>query len=308
MNVLVLTETSDLAGDLIVLELRRRGVPYWRLNTDTFPNDSEISYNFMTSSVTFHTSTAQFSSRDVGAVWCRHLPRTAHPDPYVDKESRAFLLGLWREIPWTWVNDPSAVALASNKLWQLRVASEIGLDVPTTVVTNRIQSVLETFGSRQVVVKTVGGAGIERDGIRQRLYSQLLLLTAMDSAAVKSAPCIFQESAKPGVDVRVTVAGDQVFATDIDVPDKFLDWRAAPSGAVRYRAIDLPGDLAQQCLELCRAAGISYAAFDFVRQPGGRYVFLEVNPSGQWGWIEHATRQPITAAIVDVLVRCVSVA
>jgi glutathione synthase/RimK-type ligase-like ATP-grasp enzyme len=301
VTVLVLTETSDLAADLIILELRRRGIEFWRLNSDTFPDECEITRSFGPSSIVFRSGTAQFSSEDVDAAWSRHAPRVAHPDPYVDQETHTFLAGLWQEMPWKWVNKPSAVAVAGNKLWQLRVAAEIGLDTPATVVTNRVQSVVDMFGSRPVVVKTIGGAGIERDGTRQNLYAQLHSLSAKDAAAVHAAPCIFQESAKPGTDVRVTVTGDRVFATDIVVAEAFTDWRSAPPSDVRYKAIDLPGETAGHCLRLCRIAGLSYAAFDFVRQPTGRYVFLEVNPSGQWGWLEHATGQPITSAIVDTL-------
>lgn len=303
MSVLVLTEMGDLAADLIVLELRRRGVPYHRLNTDLFPDALEISYNPSDASITFESATGKFCSQEVGASWCRHSITSIHPDPYVDREAKTFLSALWQQVHWFWVNAPSAVATASNKLWQLKTASEIGFEIPVTIVTNRLREVQRAFGTGPIVVKTVGGAAIEYRGTRHHLFSQLLELQQITSDEVKAAPCIFQEPVKPGVDVRVTVAGDTVFGTDIDVPEDALDWRGVPPEAVRYRARELPQEVIQHCLALCRAVGLTYGAFDFVRQPGDRYVFLEINPSGQWGWIEHATGQPITAAIVDVLVQ-----
>jgi hypothetical protein len=302
MTVLVLTETGDLAADLIVLELRRRDVTYRRLNIDRFPADLAIGYDPGRSCAVFGAGAERFRSDEISVTWCRRPPRFPRHDLYVNRESEAFLDGVWGAMTWVWVNDPAAVTTAGNKLWQLRTAPAVGLEVPVTLVTNQVEHVRDRFRPGSVIAKTIGGAGIDRNGIRQHLYSQLLSPAELDPAAVKAAPCIFQEPVKPGVDVRVTVADDHVFATDIDAPAEFVDWRAAPPEAVGYRPVDVPAEVAERCVQLCRTAGLVYGAFDFVRQPGGRYVFLEVNPSGQWGWIERATGQPITKAIADILV------
>jgi glutathione synthase/RimK-type ligase-like ATP-grasp enzyme len=302
MTVLVLAVTNDLAADLVVMELRRRAVPYQRLNIDDFPFGLEIIYDPHESSAKFMTGTRQLYSHDVTAAWCRRSWRSNHPDLYVRREIDFFLQGLWLEMTWPWVNDPKAVDRANNKMWQLRAAAEVGFDTPVTLVGNHAAEVSDKFRPGPLVAKTIGGAAIERNGIREHLFSQRISLGDLDSAAVKAAPCIFQEQVKPGIDVRVTVAGDRVFATDICVSPDYLDWRAAPQGIVSYRTIDLPAEVTKCCLELCRIAGLTYGAFDLVRRPDGRYVFLEVNASGQWGWIEYATGQRITEAIVDALV------
>ena len=302
MTVLVLAVTNDLAADLVVLELQRRAIPYLRLNINDFPFNLEIIYDPRKSSAMFMTGARQLYSHDVGAAWCRRSWRSTHPDPYVRREVDFFLQGLWLEMAWPWVNDPAAVDRANNKLWQLRAAAEAGFDTPLTLIGNRGAEVSDKFRPGPLVAKTIAGAAIERDGVREHLFSQHISLEELDSAAVKAAPCIFQEQVKPGIDVRVTVVGDRVFATDICVPSAYLDWRAAPRRTVSYRPVDLPAEVAKCCLELCRIAGLTYGAFDLVRQPNGGYVFLEVNASGQWGWIERATGQRITEAIVDTLI------
>jgi glutathione synthase/RimK-type ligase-like ATP-grasp enzyme len=302
MTVLVLAVTNDLAADLVVMELRRRAVPYQRVNIDDFPFDLEIIYNPHKSSAKFITGTRQLYSNDVTAAWCRRAWRSNHSDLYVRREVDFFLQGLWPEMAWPWVNDPEAVDRANNKMWQLRAAAKVGFDTPVTLVGNHAAEVSDKFRSGPLVAKTIGGAAIERNGIREHLFSQSISLGDLDPAAVKAAPCIFQEQVKPGMDVRVTVVGDRVFATDIRVPSDYLDWRAAPQGIVSYCTINLPAEVTKCCLELCRIAGLTYGAFDLVRRPDGRYMFLEVNASGQWGWIEYATGQRITEAIVDALV------
>jgi glutathione synthase/RimK-type ligase-like ATP-grasp enzyme len=302
MTILVLAVSSDLAADLIVIELRRRAVPYQRINVNDFPFGLEITYDPRSSSAIFTSGNRRLYSGDVSAAWCRRSWRSTHPDPYVRRETDFFLNGLWREMTWLWVNDPAAVDRANNKLWQLSVAAKIGFDTPLTLFSNQAKEVSDKFSPGPLVAKTIGGAAIERDGIREHLFSQCISLEELDSAAVKAAPCIFQEQAKPGIDVRVTVAGEHVFATDIAAPPGYLDWRAAPWETVSYHPVDLPAEVKKCCLEMCRIAGLTYGAFDLVRQPSGRHVFLEVNASGQWGWIEQATGQRITEAIVDCLV------
>jgi glutathione synthase/RimK-type ligase-like ATP-grasp enzyme len=300
MTVLVLTDTGDLAADLIVLELQRRAIRYRRLNIDDFPAHLQIVYDPVDSSAIFFARGEQFNSADVGAAWYRRSRQFTYQDPYIQHEISVFLQCLWQEMTWPWVNDPIAVDKANSKLWQLRIASEIGFDIPDTLVGNQRSRVAGRFTPGPFIAKTLGGAAIERYGKRYDLFSQLIPLSELEEAAVEAAPCIFQESVKPGMDVRVTVVGEHVFATDIDAPAGYADWRAAPREAIN--PVDLPTEVVKRCRELCRTAGLSYGAFDFVRQPGDRYVFLEVNPSGQWGWIEHATGQRITEAIVDVLV------
>jgi glutathione synthase/RimK-type ligase-like ATP-grasp enzyme len=68
----------------------------------------------------------------------------------------------------------------------------------------------------------------------------------------------------------------------------------------------LPADLAERCLELVRAYGLEFAAIDLVRARDGRYVFLEINPNGQWAWLEQVTGLPLRSRLVDLLERRVS--
>jgi hypothetical protein len=106
------------------------------------------------------------------------------------------------------------------------------------------------------------------------------------------------------VDVRVTVVGDQLFAAEIDArgsssPD---DFRGAEDEC-RFAACDLPPEEAARLRALVGALGLSFAAADYRRRDDGTWFFLELNPAGQWGFVEARTGQPITEAVADLLVR-----
>jgi beta-lactam-binding protein with PASTA domain len=47
--------------------------------------------------------------------------------------------------------------------------------------------------------------------------------------------------------------------------------------------------------------GLAYGAFDLRRREDGEHVFLEVNPGGQWLYVEDATGLPITEAVAGLL-------
>ena len=71
MTVLVLTDTGDLAADLIVLELQRRAIQYRRLNVDHFPDRMQIVYDPVSSSAAFLANSEEFYSDDVSVAWFR---------------------------------------------------------------------------------------------------------------------------------------------------------------------------------------------------------------------------------------------
>jgi glutathione synthase/RimK-type ligase-like ATP-grasp enzyme len=50
-----------------------------------------------------------------------------------------------------------------------------------------------------------------------------------------------------------------------------------------------------------RRLGLAYGAIDLIETPEGGHVFLEVNPGGEWGMLEHDLGLPISEAIADAL-------
>ena len=119
------------------------------------------------------------------------------------------------------------------------------------------------------------------------------------------APGIFQEYVPKRVETRITIVGDEVFASEIDSqsnPATIHDWRRDFANT-RYRTHELPVAVAKKCLDFVRMLNLKFGALDFVIRPDGAYVFLEINPNGQWLWIENLTGLPIGNAIATLLTR-----
>jgi D-alanine-D-alanine ligase-like ATP-grasp enzyme len=106
-------------------------------------------------------------------------------------------------------------------------------------------------------------------------------------------------------EVRVTMIGDRCFGLRIDsqVDERTrFDWRKHQDPAtIPYMAWDIPDSVRKMCAEMLTRLGLVYGAFDFIVVPDGTYTFLEINPHGQWVWVEEFSGQPLAEAFVDLL-------
>jgi glutathione synthase/RimK-type ligase-like ATP-grasp enzyme len=118
---------------------------------------------------------------------------------------------------------------------------------------------------------------------------------------VQYAPVIFQEYVE-GLDLRVTVVGGDVFAAEIDARRTTypVDMRMV-IGEAPIRGVELPADLIDTVLSLMRELGLRFGAIDMRRTPEGKFFFLEVNPAGQWLFVERRTGLQISQAVADLL-------
>jgi glutathione synthase/RimK-type ligase-like ATP-grasp enzyme len=71
----------------------------------------------------------------------------------------------------------------------------------------------------------------------------------------------------------------------------------------KYMAYELAAETARLLGGLINRLGLVYGAIDLRLTPEGRYVFLEINPAGQFLYIEHATGQPIAATLAQTLLK-----
>lgn len=242
------------------------------------------------------------------AVWWR---RPQHPviAPEVARQShRLFaaaetheaLTGIWHALDARWVNDPARDQVAHHKAYQLRVAHAADLAIPHTVITNdpdEARSFVDSKGYRDVIYKAFTGTETEWRETRLLRESEVALLDN-----VRYAPVIFQEYVPAVFDLRVTVVGEQVFAAAIHSQETEypVDVRMDIASA-RMEPHELPDAVVDRLHDLMARLGLVYGAIDMRLRPDGKYVFLEINPAGQFLFIEQATGQPISAALADVL-------
>jgi hypothetical protein len=309
--ILLVTNRGDLTADWLVIELRRRGASFLRFNTEDFPTSVQFAWTDAGESV-MGISGRQVDLRRISAVWWRRplAPRVPSSDPalqnWLSREAQAALDAIWGAVSAVWVNDPARNRAAGRKPCQLRAAQSYGLHVPLTLVSNdpqRLAAFAASVGSRIVCKPLTHGEVDDRRG----LVFWTRVLGVDDIAALSVAgpePYLIQELIAKAYDIRVTVVGETIFAARIESPPdapRFVDWRRSDIAALRHSVERLPDEIAAACIGLTRHFGLKFAAIDLARRSDGGHTFFEINPNGQWAWIEQRTGLSIAAGLVDLL-------
>lgn len=317
-TVLVLTQQLDAHADLVIAELNRREVPVVRFDTADFPQRATLvarNTQGLWKGILVTENRSFELEQIVSILYRRPTPFELDPtlspsgQQFASAEARMAIGGLLRSANCTWINHPEKIVSADYKPWQLQVASDCGLEVPVSLITNEPAAVFDFFEhcQGQLIYKTLsGGLIMSESGEAVSIYTNRVTLDdlRMEGERVRSTACFFQELIPKKVELRITIVGTHVFSAEISYrdPDQAaLDWRTAYHN-VQYRVYDLPEAISRTCLAFVQRLGLSFAALDMIVTPDNRYVLLEANACGQWGWIENATGLPICEAIVDLLV------
>ena len=204
------------------------------------------------------------------------------------------------------MNHPCATEMARAKAAQLTLAVKAGLRVPRTYIGNKPREVLRFVDSCRdgAIAKSltwfVGQDG--RFSFTKRVDAKMLRRTP---AAVAYSPLIYQEYIAKEYEVRVTCVGQRVFAARIlsqrnDATK--IDWRR-DQFTIDYEIIDLPRSILKKLHFVRIQLGLVFAAFDLIVTPSSECVFLEVNATGNWMWIEKKLGLPISEAVAKWLAR-----
>ncbi|MCK4636490.1 MAG: hypothetical protein KAT49_01270, partial [Methanomicrobia archaeon] len=120
-------------------------------------------------------------------------------------------------------------------------------------------------------------------------------------------PMIFQKRIEKKYDIRVTVIGNQVYATAIhsqEHNETKIDWRLWDMHHdidLKHSKFDLPKRIVQLCLKITQRFNLNFSAIDLIYSTNNKYYFLEMNPNGQWAWIEEKVGFPIRDSIINYL-------
>jgi len=126
-----------------------------------------------------------------------------------------------------------------------------------------------------------------------------------DDSLICNAPGIFQENIPKQVELRITVIGRKIFAVEIqsqDHKESTHDWRGLKAGDLHHCPHDLLEPIQAMYLRFLDHFDLAYGAIDMILTADGEYIFLENNPSGQFGWIEKLTGLPLTATLAELLI------
>ena len=290
-TVLVLTHQFDPTDDLVVDELNRRDVPLFRADIGQFPGELTATAELASSAwsgvlrlgeraVRLDAVTGVYYRRPTGFRFAEAM--SGEEKRWATIQARLGFGGvLAAQNPW--LNHPHMIAFAEYKPVQLAAARAFVGSLP--------RAVCKPFG---------GNTFADSDGLHQIFCTGVT--AEQITGSVRHTAHLFQERVPKSHEIRLTVVDDEMFAARIDAGSAagHQDWRS-DYRHLAYSAAEIPDGVGDAVRALLRRMRLRFAALDFVVDHDGRWWFVELNPNGQWGWIEDEVGFPIATAVARAL-------
>lgn len=316
MSVLLITNKADVTTDFIVKELRTKGVAFYRLNTEEIGTTVHVSFSINEQKYIL-VDAVQNISIDLLTIKSIYFRRpefkadfsevTPEEAKFLRSEILSTIEGLFKILKNAfWLNTVENIRIAESKIYQLMLAKEIGFTVPPTIVTNVPSKALIFYdiNKQSCVIKPIRSGLIVNANDQEVIFTSKIDLDKTNANRIKQCPILLQKFIDKQFDLRITVVGRNIFAAQIHSQtseDALIDWRKS-SKSLSYSAIKLPHEIENLCFNLTERLNLNFGAIDMVVDKKGRYFFLEINPNGQWAWIERQLDFPIAKTITELLI------
>lgn len=315
-KVLIITNKSDVTSDFIVKELKQRKIDFFRFNTEELTKSCFITLDFAKDSFVIHDKITNKKNelREFSSVYFRRpeLPTvndsdlTTGEETFLKNEIAYTLEGVYKIIRNAyWVSPLFSIRQAENKIYQLDVAKSIGFVIPESIVTNDYDEFIHFYerNDRNCIIKPIKSGLIKDKTGSKVIFTNSLSDIPISKKEFEMSPNYIQKRIQKKGDIRVTMVGDKIFATFIHSQDENqtkTDWRRGEN-ELKHTRIELPDSINDKCNELMSKLNLRFGAIDLIMDEAGQFTFLEINPNGQWAWIERQTGYKISTEIVNLL-------
>ncbi|MGH3546085.1 MAG: ATP-grasp ribosomal peptide maturase [Mycobacteriales bacterium] len=308
-TILVLTSPRDTTADLVVTALTERGAPVFRCDTAEFLDLLNVGAVLVDGGTNWSGRLrTPHRSVELEQIRCGYYrrPSAFAPDHSFDAATRDWIslqarLGFGGVLAAAvrWLNHPSRIGYAEYKPVQLTAAARAGLTVPPTLITND-PATAERFARDvgELIYKPLSTQGTPGTAV----YTNRISAAQLADSAIGHTAHLFQQWVNKQYEVRLIVVDEQYLATAITAGSDAarVDWRT-DYAALSYHIVSTPMRVREGVARLLRDLDLRFAAADFAVTKGGEWVFLDLNPNGQWAWIAKHTGLDIAGTIADAL-------
>jgi len=303
-KVLLISNSYDFSTDFVAVELNRQGTEYLRINRDEL-KDYLIEFDPITPEITGQYKDYSFtvSTKYLESIYFRaptflrdiFQENISEEEQLIRTQWTAFVRSLCVFENIKWVNNPVDIYKAEIKPYQLFMANKLGIKVPHTIISNKILNI----GHKHRAIKSIDTAIISKGNEEGFVYTEIYNQNELKEEKY-SSPFFIQQGLVPKLDVRVTVVDEFVVAVAI-TGDKTIDddWRRYKN-KLNYILLDLPEKVKDFCLHFVKALNLNFGAIDLILHES-EYYFVEINPTGEWSWLQQNTGFRFDSLIVNSL-------
>lgn len=312
-------QTDGAVARLLGAALAARGARWVWLELDRFPVDVGLRAALEGGDYGGWLRTPAGERVDLGglrAAWVRRLdvgatlPREGLPPGARGAcltESSAAALGVLESLACPVIDRPYAIIRAEHKAWQLVQAAQVGLSLSPTLVSNDPEGVHAwAAGAPPLIAKMLAAQPVQVGGQTQVMQTSAVSAEDLQElGGLELAPLTLQHRVPKALEARVVVVGERWLAAGLDsqrLAGAEVDWRRGGAGLyTAFTPLALPDEVGQRLVALNRRLGVRFGSADLILTPAGEWVFLEMNPGGNWDWLQEHTGLDIAGALADLL-------
>ena len=297
-QILIFTNSTDETTSYIISNYFWQA-HFFRVDVDRFGD-----YNFAVENEGWSISTkySRITSDNVDSIYYRKpmLPDLREYDSQyhlmIQRDIISVINGIADSFTGKVLTKPSILRKTENKIYQLLYAVGHGWKIPQSYIGNDIAACKYYANNTSIIKpitigKTYGKSGWE-------LYQTNIFKSLYEDISI--TPIYLQEYIPKQFEVRVTIIGKNIYPVRIDTQNR-VDWRTDYQNH-RYTSIICPDRIRLKCCQMMDDFNLVFGAFDFIVTPQNEWIFLEVNPNGQWLWLEQSLKLDISKKIVDYLI------
>lgn len=295
-NILIITCSYDKTVDYII-DRYKNDADFFRFNVDSFA-DYRITITQTSWKITY--GNYSITKDTVSSIYYR---KPSFPDVsgfaleyqnMIKSDILALIDGIVNSFDGTVLTKPYLLRRAENKIFQLIYVQNKSILVPDSFIGN---SNGWTDIEKQKIIKPVSVGKIET--LNGSAIIQTNLMHENDEYdSLELTPIYIQEYLHKSFEVRITVIDNDYYAVKI-ISDNNIDWRAGDNN--QYELIDIPADVKNTIRTMMNDFQLRFGAFDYIVDNNGKWYFLEINPNGQWQWLECILGVSISSSIMKIL-------
>ena len=289
--LLIITDSTDVTSDCIIQEFRKFGYKdFIRFNTDLFESyDIEVMFHGF--SITDPTGRT-INEETISALYWRKPWMTIEPEPYTldnfEYQQRKYL-----------VRDIVNLCIRRNNVYHLvepYAEQRVG-KIIQMIVAEKYFPIPEWKIISGNKVKTLSPPWLVKTLYNMRVGMNSPKVSAWTSDTLSpSYQWFLQQEVKGNYDVTVVYVNGHIFSYRLK--REHLDWRTDINESMEWTKFSLASDVIKKIDNYMIELNLKYGRLDFIQDCQGVLQFLEVNPNGQFAWLDLNN--------TDGLIKCVA--
>ncbi len=207
-----------------------------------------------------------------------------------------------------WLTKPATLRKYNHKMDQLMIAKQVGLEIPATIVTNQrveLGKFISTHG--KVICKSITDAEVFLYNDNMYVpYTITLSSSDLHEVPKQFFPSLFQEALDKDFEIRTFFLNGEMYSMAMFTQSSEgtkSDFRkynySRPTRSVPFK---LPESISQKIAAFMALFDLNCGSVDLIRTKDGKYYFLEVNPTGQFGMVSYPCNYNLEEKVACALI------